>query len=487
MLRSLALLLIAVPGILAAQSEDPLAGVAEPLKQTIDVFSALEREAADPVDPDMAIFQGAIPSMLRTLDPHSSFFDPDQFQQLQQMEQSQQKGFGSIVSLLPGRVIVLQTLPGTPSAKAGLSAGDEIMAVNGIAVGGLVPEQLVELLTSARQHEAVLDVRRAGEARVDRMNLSPELVKTSTVDRAFLLAPGIAYLRITEFEEPTGGLVKENIEKLGGASLKGLILDLRDNPGGAVEAAVETASLFLKSEQLIFSARGRSAKTEEVRVQKYNRPYTFPVAILVNEKTASASEIVSGALQDHDRAVILGVPTYGKGLVQQVYPLSSHAGLALTTAFYYTPSGRSIQKPLSGGQLDSATVVDQGPYKTDSGREVRGGGGIQPDQIVLPEPQTRLRVALDASGVITSFASDYVRAHEIPEDFEITPAMIDALGAYASAHKIQPGLAEWLADRAWIQSRLKQEIANLKFGVAKGDEIEMRRDPVTAEALKRIQ
>lgn len=487
MLRSLPLLLIAVPGILAAQSEDPLAGVAEPLKQTIDVFSAVEREAADPVDPDMAIFQGAIPSMLRTLDPHSSFFDPDQFQQLQQMEQSQQKGFGSIVSLLPGRVIVLQTLPGTPSAKAGLSAGDEIMAVNGIAVGGLVPEQLVELLTSARQHEAVLDVRRAGEARVDRMNLSPELVKTSTVDRAFLLAPGIAYLRITEFEEPTGGLVKESIEKLGGASLKGLILDLRDNPGGAVEAAVETASLFLKSEQLIFSARGRSAKTEEVRVQKYNRPYTFPVAILVNEKTASASEIVSGALQDHDRAVILGVPTYGKGLVQQVYPLSSHAGLALTTAFYYTPSGRSIQKPLSGGQLDSATVVDQGPYKTDSGREVRGGGGIQPDQIVLPEPQTRLRAALDASGVITSFASDYVREHEIPEDFEVTPNMIDALGAYASAHKIQPGVAEWLADRAWIQSRLKQEIANLKFGVAKGDEIEMRRDPVTAEALKRIQ
>ena len=119
-------------------------------------------------------------------------------------------------------------------------------------------------------------------------------------------------------------------------------------------------------------------------MKKYNRPYTFPVVVLVNEKTASASEIVSGALQDHDRAMILGVPTYGKGLVQQVYPLSGHAGMALTTAFYYTPSGRSIQKPLSGGLLDAATVVDQGPYKTDSGREVRGGGGIQPDQVIPP-------------------------------------------------------------------------------------------------------
>ena len=173
---------------------------------------------------------------------------------------------------------------------------------------------------------------------------------------------------------------------------------LRDNPGGAVQAAIETASLFLKAEQVIFSAKGRSSQNEEVRVPKYNRPYTFPLAVLVNAKSASASEIVSGSLQDHDRAVILGEPSYGKGLVQQVYTLSSNSGLALTTAFYYTPSGRSIQKPLSGGQLDAATIVDQGPYKTDSGREVRGGGGIQPDEVVCPEGDSRLRLVLDASG-----------------------------------------------------------------------------------------
>ena len=212
----------------------------------------------------------------------------------------------------------------------------------------------------------------SGEAGLARIVMSPELVKTPTVDRAFLLAPGIGYLRITEFEEPTGKLVREKIEELGGPALQGLVLDLRDNPGGAVTAAVDTASLFLKGEHLIFTVKGRSAKPDEVRVLKYNQPYKFPLVVLVNEKSASASEIVSGALQDHDRAAILGVPTYGKGLVQQVYPLSGHAGMALTTAFYYTPSGRSIQRPLSGGQLDAATVVDQGPYKTDSGREVLG-------------------------------------------------------------------------------------------------------------------
>jgi carboxyl-terminal processing protease len=478
--------LMASAGILLGQKQDPAEIMATPLKTTMDVFAAVEQEFADPVDPDAAFFAGAIPSMLRTLDPHSSFFDPGQFQQLQEMERSEQKGFGSIVSVLPGRVIVLQTLPGTPAAKAGLSAGDEIVAVNNIALARLDGDQLIQVLSQSRQHEATLEIHRSGEAGLARIVMSPELVKTPTVDRSFLLAPGIGYLRITEFEEPTGKLVREKIEELGGPGLQGLVLDLRDNPGGAVTAAVETASLFLKGEDLIFTVKGRSAKAEEVRVLKYNRPYAFPMVVLVNEKSASASEIVSGALQDHDRAAILGVPTYGKGLVQQVYPLSDHAGMALTTAFYYTPSGRSIQKPLSGGQLDAATVVDQGPYKTDSGREVLGGGGIRPDQVVLPEAQSRLRLVMDASGVITSYATEYLRLHEITEGFEVTPAMMDELNAYCAAHSIQPSVGQWLAEQRWIQSRLQQEIDNLKFGVEKGDEVEVRRDPMIAVALQRL-
>jgi carboxyl-terminal processing protease len=482
-----AILFVLAAGMLPGQAgKDPGEIVGPPLKTMIGVFAALEREAADPINPDTAFFEGAIPSMLRTLDPHSSFFDPGQFQQLQEMERSEQKGFGSIVSVLPGRVIVLQTLAGTPAAKAGLSAGDEIVAVNGIALARLEPDQLIQVLSQSRQHQAALDIHRSGEAGIARLVLSPELVKTPTVDRSFLLAPGIGYLRITEFEEPTGKLVRGKIEELGGPALQGLVLDLRDNPGGAVSAAVETASLFLKGEDLIFTVKGRSAKAEEVRVLKYNQPYKFPMVVLVNEKSASASEIVSGALQDHDRAAILGVPTYGKGLVQQVYPLSAKAGIALTTAFYYTPSGRSIQKPLSGGQLDAATVVDRGPYKTDSGREVLGGGGIRPDEVVLPESQSRLRLVMDASGVITSYATEYLRAHDIAEGFEVTFGMMDELNAYCAAHSIQPSVSQWLAEQRWIRSRLQQEIENLKFGVEKGDQIEVRRDPVIAVAVQRL-
>lgn len=479
------ILLLAAAGTMVAQTPPEPALEAE-VSRLIHVFATAEAEAADPVSLESAFYQGAIPGMLRTLDPHSVFFDPGQFQQLQEMERSEQKGFGTIVSVVPGRVIVLQALPGTPSAKAGLAAGDEILAVNGYVIAMLEPEQLIQLLGEARQREAALDVRRAGAASLLRFTLTPELVKKPSVDRAFMIAPEVGYLRITAFEEETGKLVRDMVAQLGGEVLKGLIVDLRGNPGGDVKSAVEVASLFLQPEQLIFSVKGRNAKGEEARVPRLAKPYRFPMAVLVDDRSASASEIVSGSLQDHDRAVILGEPTFGKGLVQQVFPLSANTGLALTTAFYYTPSGRSIQKPLRDGQLGAATVVEQGPYKTDQGRTVRGGGGIQPDEEVHPAPLTRLRAALDATGLVTSFASEVLRSREIAEEFEVSPTLLDEFRVYLSGRKIQPGLGEWLADRDWIQSRLKEEMMTLKFGVDKGEQVEMRRDPVVIRALKRL-
>jgi carboxyl-terminal processing protease len=471
----------------APPQDDPAEQLARDLKKMIDVFNIADREGADPVIPDQAFYQGAIPGMLKTLDPHSIFFDPGQFEQLKQMQKSESKGFGSIVSVLPGRVIVLQAMEGTPSAKSGLQAGDEILAINGYELARLEFEQLVQLLSVARQQEAQLYVRRPGTARVLQFTLKPELVDTPSIDRAFLLQPQIGYLRVTGFEDATGRLAHEKIEALGGENLKGLVLDLRKNPGGSVQAALEIASLFLTPDQLVFSVKGRNVKTEEVRVPKLARPYKFPVSVLIDGKSASASEILSGSLQDHDRAAILGEPSYGKGLVQRVFTLSSNTGLALTTSFYYTPSGRSIQKPLAFGQLDSKAIVQVGSFHTDAGREVRGGGGIQPDVLVEPAEMSRLEMVLDASGSLTTFSSEYIQAHEIPADFVVTPELLDELRAFLSARRIQPAVSDFLKDRAWIQSRLQQEIFNLKFGVAKGDEIEMQRDVVVQAAIRKLR
>lgn len=456
--------------LLAATVAKP--DIADLLKQFIDVYAVVEREAADPMSADQAFYEGAIPGMLRRLDPHSVFFDPSQFTQLKELERSTRKGFGSVVSVLPGRVIVLQTLPGTPSARSGIAPGDEILAINGIRLDRLEMEQLIGLLGESRRQEARLDVRRPGNARLLQFVLTPEELQSPSVERAFLLEPKIGYVRVSSFDAETGKQIREAIQKLGGGDLRGLVLDLRNNPGGLLPAALETASLFLEPKQKILSVRGRAVAGEEFNVPEDATRYHFALAVLVNGRSASASEIVAAALQDHKRAFIVGEPSFGKGLVESVYPLSSDTGLALTTAFYYTPAGRSIQRPLNEGQL-----------RSQSG----SGGGVHPDRLAGSEPQTALRAVLDATASFTSFATEFTRrGAQDWDNFEVTPAMLDEFQVFLSARNIRPRVAEWSAERKWIQSRLKQEILNQAAGVARGDEVEASRDPQIQAALQEI-
>jgi len=485
MRRTLAALLLLVS---ALQADD----VETEVKRFIDTFTILETQSADPIDTQKAFFEGAIPGLLRRLDPHSVFFDPEQFQQLKKIESSTQKGFGTVVSILPGRLVVLQTTPGTPSAKSGIAPGDEILAVNGYALDRLDMDQIVSLLSQSRQQPAQLYVRRAGVPRVMEFKLIPEEMQSPSVERAFLLKPGIAYLRVASFDEQTGDQVREAIEKLGGDKLAGLVLDLRNNPGGLLPVALQIASMFLKPGQKLLTVRGRNVSEQDEKVRPNAVPYTFPMAVLINEKSASASEIVSGALQDHDRATIIGAPSFGKGLVQSVFPLSGSTGIALTTAFYYTPSGRSIQKPfhVSGDFALSAMAASpnkQSEFRTDAGHIVKGGGGIQPDFEVYPEPYTRLRAVLEASSSFTTFAIDYVKkSPKVPSSFEVPPGLLDEFQLFLAEHDIQPTPSDWSLDRDFIRSRLKAEIFNQAFGVEKGDEVDAQRDTAIQKAVEVI-
>jgi carboxyl-terminal processing protease len=475
---------------------DPPAGEDErEMKRFIDALQIVQQNAAVPADIDQAFYQGAIPGMLRHLDPHSVFFDSDQYAQMKQMESSTSKGFGTVVSILPGRVLVLQTLPNSPSAKAGMMPGDEIMAVNNYRLDRLELDQIVELLNESKQKPARLVVHHPGNVRLTDLTLIPEAMQSSSVERAFLLKPGIGYVRVGSFEEKTGQQIHAAIERLGGRALKGMVIDLRNNPGGLMTAALETASLFLKSDQVILSVKGRNVPETVERVPKDNTPYTFPVAVLVNAKTASASEIVSGALQDHDRAIIVGEPSFGKGLVQSVYPLAEGTGLALTTALYYIPSGRSIQKSFNvqrSSQEDFALGTtaahpnDRRDFKTDSGRPVPGGGGIVPDIAAFPIQMTPLRAALEGSGSFTTFAAEYIRDHKITPGYQVPPQALDQFQAWLSDRSIQPSLSEWTANREFIESRLKTEIYNLALGVDKGDEVEAQIDPPIQKAIEAI-
>lgn len=454
---------------LLAQTEDLDALV----KRVVELYATVEREAADPVASEQAFYGGVVPGMLRRLDPHSVFFDQQQFEQLRELETSTRKGFGSVVSVLPGRVLFLQTMPGSPSQRAGLAPGDEIIAINNIALNRLDTDQLIQLLTESRQREAQLMVRRPNSPRLLSFQLTPAIMDAPSVERSFLVAPGVVYLRVGSFEAGTGREIKDAIDKLGASSLKGLVLDLRNNPGGVLGAAFETCSMFLAPGTKIVSVRGRSKKEEDITVPKAFEQYGFPVAVLLNAKSASAAEVVAGALQDHKRAVVLGEQSFGKGLVQSVYPLSSNNGLALTTAFYYTPNGRNIQRPLKEAQ-----IATEG-----------GEAGIVPDIRVLPEASTRLRLAVEATASFTEFATEYARSRggTVRENFEVTPGLLDEFQGFLARRNIQPGVGEWTAERPWVESRLTQEILNQTLGVARGDEVEARRDPVVRRALQMLE
>lgn len=470
--------------------EDVARDLEPSLKHFIDALTIVQSQGAETPNTDKMIYEGAIPSMLRQLDPHTQFFDPVQFDQLKHMEESEQKGFGSIVSVLPGQVIFLQTLPGTPSNKAGIQAGDHLVGINNVAIGPLNGEQIIGLLNEARQQQVTLYIRREGSARLLPFTVSPALVDAPSVDRAYFLKPGYGYIRVASWDLQTGRQLRAAIEKLGGENLKGLVLDLRNNPGGVVKAALEGASLFLKPGQRILTARGRTSETDTADVPPNAKPYEFSLAVIVNDRTASASEILSGALQDHDRALVIGEPSYGKGLVQSVMPLSGGAGLALTTAFYYTPSGRSIQRPIRNSALSTTfSGTERRPeFKTDGGRTVLGGGGITPDSVVLPSVPTRFENFLDSHGVFVAYATDYLNKHkEVSDDFTVTPELLDDFHSYLVERNVQPSMNEWATERNWMTSRLKEEIITQAKGVDKGDEIQAQRDPQVIEALRAVE
>ena len=467
---------------MASSGPNQPAEVEREAKRFLEVFGALDQRLARPFDPSAAIYGGALPAMLRTLDPHSAFLDPQQFESLREMQRSTEKGFGSVVNLLPGRVIVLQTLPGSPSARAGIAPGDEILVLNGQPLARMPVEQLIAVLAGARQDRADLMVKRPNFPKLLDMTLVPAEMADPSVSRHFLLEPGLAYTKILNFEVETAAELYQVLESLGGESLEGLVLDLRGNPGGIIEAAVQVAALFLDPGDRILWIRGRSGPKEQLLVPDVFQPYGFPVRVLIDDRTASAAELVAGALQDHGRARVLGQRSFGKGLVQSVFELSAGTALALTTAFYETPQERPIQRWLGGcGEYQLAPCSAEG-----GAGEVRGG--IVPDRIAGPNPLTELEQVLLGSNSFLEFARSFVGSRtDIDASFEPDNTMLDDFQLYLSQRHIRPSLSEWSATLEFIRSMLKQEVLNLTLGVAVGDEVEIRRDPTVAAAVRELR
>jgi carboxyl-terminal processing protease len=321
--------------------------------------------------------------------------------------------------------------------------------------------------------------------------LNPAEVSTATVDKAFLLQPRFAYLHLSSFDQKTPQEVSDALSRLGGPSLKGLLLDLRDNRGGVLDAAITIASIFLKPDLLVLTQRGRAVAEKSFRTFTVPAHFELPLVVLVNGNTASAAEVLTAALQEHDRALIAGEPSFGKGVVESVAALSRKTGLALTTAQYFTPSGRSIQRPLPGTGLEApqtGLAVASNPsqaFRTERGRPVAAGGGITPD-VAIPAPARDPWVTfLNQRGTFTGFASEYLTLHgKVARTFEPSAQVLDEFRRYLGQQRIRVPEEYWTQDRDYLKLRIKAEVFSLVFGLAFGDEVETRGDPQVQKAAE---
>jgi carboxyl-terminal processing protease len=476
---------------LAPQSDVPSDEVTQESLRFTRIYGILEENYTEPLDPDRVIFDGGIRAMLSALDPFSSFFDPDQFRQLQEQTRGRIRGFGSILYVQPGKILVLQTAQGSPSWRAGLGPGDEIVEVNGTRTSRLDLRSLIQLLQRARKQRVQLGVIRPGEVVPQNFVLNPAEVPMPTVERAFLLSPGIAFLRVGSFDQKTTQEVRDALTQLGGARLKALLLDLRANRGGVLDSAVGVASLFLKPGLKVLTVQGRAMPAKSYQTVALPDRFDMPLVVLVNGSTASAAEVVAAALQEHDRAVIAGETTFGKGVVESVAALSANTGLALTTGRYFTPSGRSIQRPIPNTALAATdpglnTSSNSAPaFHTDNGRPVSAGGGITPD-VIIHEPGLDPWVTfLNQRGAFTTFASDYLTVYgKVDRSFQPGAAILEKFKDYIGQQQIRVPEDYWKQDQDYLNVRIKTELFNLVFGLAAGDEVDTRADLQVREASR---
>ncbi|HKR28230.1 MAG TPA: S41 family peptidase, partial [Acidobacteriaceae bacterium] len=358
------------------------------LKSFGAVYDIVAKNYAEPLTgdmPDKVIYDGAIPEMLHTLDPHSSFYDPKAYARMKEEQHGKYYGVGMLIQPQNGKVVVVYPIEGSPAFRAGVHPGDIISAIDGQSAAGLSSDEVASRLKGARGTSVSVTMIRVGATAPLTFQLTRDEIPNPSIDLSYYIKPGIGYIHIHQFQETTGREFDDAINNFG-PNLKGLVLDLRGNPGGVLVEAVAVCDRLLKRGQVIVSQRGRAFPEQVYRATHGNDGETFPIVVLVNHGTASAAEIVSGALQDHDRALIAGETTFGKGLVQTVYTLSDNTGLALTTYHYYTPSGRLIQRNYNGVSLydyyynhEKQNDKDREVKLTDSGRTVYGGGGITPD------------------------------------------------------------------------------------------------------------
>ena len=467
------------------------------------------------------VFKSAIIGMLRSLDPHSNYYDREEFDELKTDQRSEYFGIGaSIQNYIYGDqadTYITATFDESPASRAGLRFGDRILEVDGVKMTGKSSLEVRDKIRGPRGTTVKLTLERAADKSIEKVDITRDAVAQPSIPDAYMLKPGVGYIDMTRgFNYTTTEELLDALERLHGKGMTSLVLDLRNNPGGFLDQAIHVAEVFLKNGQLILTQKGRNGFRDNTYQSKNTSPDLTPLVILINESTASASEIVAGAMQDHDRALIVGQTSFGKGLVQSIIPLEYGAGLTLTSAKYYTPSGRLIQRDYSNGgfydyythggvsgqdQKETGTKPTGPEKKTDTGRAVYGGGGISPDESVNPRTtnlsQRRLLSPTFSfsrelvNGRVRGFES-YKKPggidfhHELrPEEFKISDALFKAFRDYVlsdPAFRVTAAMVD--RNRSFIELQLRFNIVTAAYGRVTGDRVFITSDdPQVARAV----
>ncbi len=470
----------------------------ESIRNFSRVLAIVQQNYADPVDVDKLIYNGAIPGMLRGLDPHSSFFDQRQFAILREDQHGKYYGVGMQVGPRDGRTVVMAPFVGSPAYKAGIRPGDVILKVDDKGTEGLSTTEVADMLKGPKGTVVKIGIGREGAEKPLEFVVTRDEIPRHAVDNVFMIQPGIGYVRLTGFNEVTSRELSDALRDLDVATLKGLILDLRTNPGGLLNEAVAVADMFLDKNQLIVSHRGRASQERRYHAVRGNQGVDVPLVMLMGPSSASASEIVAGAIQDHDRGLIVGEDSFGKGLVQTVIQLGENTGLALTTARYYTPSGRLIQRDYKAVSLydyhyNRKKTQDTTDVKlTDSGRQVMGGGGIAPDVNVPAPKNNRFQDVLLRRDVfypfeigVGGFARYYLaQNHSITRDFTADDQVIQELRRYLDKHGVSFTEADLHENLHWVQRKIKRELFVSTLGLSEGYKVGLEDDIQVQKAIE---
>ncbi|HET9682526.1 MAG TPA: S41 family peptidase [Gemmatimonadaceae bacterium] len=461
-----------------------------------EVFQHLRRDYVDTLA-DSSLYRRAVAGVVEELgDPHSVYLDPKRLSQLEESTSGRYAGVGIQMDVRDSGITVIATLPGTPAERAGIQTGDRIVEVDGKSTAGLTSDEALRILRGASGSSVKVSVERPGLMTRLPFTLTRAEIEVNPVQHAVLLPDHVGYVNLAVFSTDAARDLAQAIDSLRTAGARSLVLDLRGDPGGLLDQGIGVADLFLDSGKRIVSTRGRSPEENETYVDHAPQKYAdMPIVVLTDSGSASASEIVAGALQDHDRALLVGTTTYGKGSAQRVFHLAEGA-VKLTTARWYTPSGRSIDRPQPASTDDGTdgappdTSAPRPKFRSDAGRTVLGGGGIVPDVVVkrpAASPADRaLQTALGSKvpqfrDVLAEYATS-IRGTISAPDFVVTPAMRDALYQRLAAKGITIDRSTYDAASPLIDRVLGAQVAQAALGARGAFERSLRSDSTLAKA-----